>query len=293
VIGANPQRRFSTPGLGYRAPLADGDQGTAQTIAMMRRLVDDALNDSTFVRQAMEIVRTTAPFDDMGEAKAIYDWVRGHIRYTKDPTTKEKLYPPQELLKTRAGDCDDTSMLIAALLMAVGYPARWVTIAASPDSPQEFTHIFAEAEIPPGSGNWLSLDTARIDAQFGIEPPVYFRKRAWYVADNHYEDLSGSARRPRFLSGYTGLGQDDINWQPVVQQSIAEIPTIIAATSGHGAASSPYGSYQSPYTPGYGIAPAGYTAPYGTTMTGAGLSMSPTMLLLIAAGVLLFLHARK
>ena len=104
---ANSQPRFSTPGLAYRAPLLNGEPGTAQTIALMRRLVDEALADPQFVRQAIEIVRAVPAYDDFAEAETLYRWVKRHIRFTKDPVTKEKLYPPQELLKIGAGDCDD------------------------------------------------------------------------------------------------------------------------------------------------------------------------------------------
>ena len=85
----------------------------------MRELIDHAVSDAKFVRQAIEIVRKVPAFDEAGEAYALYQWVKHNIRYTKDPVTKEKLYPPQELLKIRAGDCDDISMLIAAFGIAL------------------------------------------------------------------------------------------------------------------------------------------------------------------------------
>lgn len=288
-------QRHSTPGLGYRVPLLNGEAGTAQTINVMRKLVDNALADSAFVAKASAIVRAAQPFDDMGEAKAIYDWVRRNIRFTKDPVSKEKLYPPQELLKIRSGDCDDLAMLTGAIAGAVGYPGRFVTIAANAESPNEFTHVFTEIEVPQGSGNWVAIDPARIDSAFGLEPPMYFRKRAWDIFSDHYVDLAGNRRRmPKFLSGYVGLGQGDgIDWTPIVSQSIAEIPSITAAVSGRGSATSPYGSYTTPYTPGYGIPPAGYTAPgYGAAPT-TGLSLSPTTLMLIVGAALIFMVARK
>lgn len=285
-------QRYSTPGLGYRQPLANGEAGTAQTIAVMRRLVEGALRDSSFVRKVSDIVRPVAPFDDVGEVQQIYDWVRRNIRFTKDPVTVEKLYPPQELLKIRSGDCDDHSMLTAAAAMTVGYPARWITISTNAESPEEFTHIWTEAEAPPGSGNWIPMDTARLDSSFGSEPPMFFRKRAWDVASDHYVDLAGNKRRmPKFLSGYyAGLGQDgDINWTPIVSQSISEIPAITAAVAGHGTATSPYATYSAP---SYGIPQAGYTAPYAAAAP-PGVALSPQMLMLIAGAILIFMVARK
>src|SRR5271165_713849 len=161
----------------YRAPLLSGEGGTTQTIQVMRQLIDQAMSDANFVRFVVDLVRSVPAYDEMAEAQAVYNWVRSNIRYTKDPVTKEKLYPPQELLKIRAGDCDDISMLLGAMMIALGYPARLVTVAANPTDPNEFSHVYAEAEIPPGSGQWVALDAARPGARFGVEPPSYFRKR--------------------------------------------------------------------------------------------------------------------
>ena len=287
------QPRSSSPGLGYRVPLLNGEQGTAQTIALMRQLVDAAVSDATFVRKAIDIVRGVQAFDEMGEIQQLYSWVKRNIRYTKDPVTKEKLYPPQELLKIRAGDCDDISMLLAAFLIAIGYPARWITLSANAQHPEEFSHIYVEAEAPAGSGNWIPMDAARLDAEFGVEPPVYYRKRAWSITEDSYTDLNGTKRRmPQFLNGYVGMGQDgtDINWGPILQQSIAEVPTIVSAVAGRGSATSPYGSFSTSYTPGYGIPPAGYTAPPPVS---GGFSMSGLMPLVLIGGLILLVAGRR
>lgn len=281
-------QRSSTPGLGYRVPLLNGEQGTAQTVALMRKLVDEALNDAQFVRQAIEIVRGVAAFDDLGELHALYRWVKGHIRYTKDPVTKEKLYPPTELLKIRAGDCDDISMLLGALAIAIGYPARLITVSANAQSPEEFSHVYVEAEAPAGSGNWVPLDAARLDSEFGAEPPHYSRKRAWSLTDDGYTDLSGHKQRwPNFLNGYVGLGQDGIDWSQIIQQGVAEVPTIVAAAKGTPVrTTNPYGSFQTSYTPGYGIPPAGYSSPFAEP--GFGMSMGGMLPLLLVGGLLIF-----
>lgn len=285
--------------IGYRTALLSGEQGTAQTIDLMRRLVDDALADQSFVRKAVDIVKSVPAYDDYGELRALYDWVQQNIRFTKDPLTKEKLYPPQELLKIRAGDCDDISMLLGAFALALGYPARLITIAASSDHPDEFSHVYVEAEVPPNSGNWIPLDAARVDAEFGVEPPVSYRKRAWSLTDNSYQDLAGSfvhantVGAPGCRRMFAGLGSygyvrsgigDVSDYMPVLQQSVAEIPTIISAvTGGKSQVAGPYGSFATGFTPGYGIPPAGYVAP-GMPGAGAAVSASGSPLLLLALG---------
>jgi hypothetical protein len=295
---------------GYRAPLLAGEAGTKQTVALMRKLVDQAVSDASFVRFAKEIVRGVMPYNDIGEASAVYEWVKQNIRYTKDPVTKETLYPPAELLKIRSGDCDDIAMLMGAIMIALGYPARLTTISANAADPNEFSHVYLEAEVPPGSGQWLAMDAARPGAQFGVEPPVYYRKRAWSLYDNSYQDLSGCqcagacGSRPRKFAGLAGvatigLGQDGVDWTQLVQSTIQETPALIAAAAGQPSvirtpqstvATGPYASYATPYTPGYGTPAAGYNYPSSPT---ASLSADMPMLLLIGLGALLLLGGRK
>jgi hypothetical protein len=268
-------------GLGYRAPLLGGEPGTAQTIKVMRHLVDSALSDSSFVRLTRDVVRSVPAYDEAGELEAVFNFVSQHIRYTKDPLTKETLYPPQELLKIQAGDCDDISMLMSAMALALGYPARLITVAANDSDPNEFSHVYAEVELPVGSNNWIAMDAARPGAQFGVQPPVYFRKRAWSLIDNSYQDLNG-ATRMRGLGSYgpvRGLG-DDVDWTAILTAGLQQIPQDIAVASGQSSAlrspygtvsTGPYASYATPYTPGYGVPQSGYTA-------GASLTASPWVL---------------
>lgn len=294
--------------------LLSGDAGVEQTIAHMRSLVDEALRDSSVIRLAADIVRDVPAFDDVAEAQAIYNWMRRNIRFTKDPVNKEKLYPPAELLKIRAGDCDDISMLLATLLMAVGYPARLVTVAAS-SNPDQFSHVYAEGEVPAGSGNWIPMDPARYDSQFGVAPPMVTRSRWWSLTDSSYGDLSGvrhsgSSVHLRGLGDYpryrsfvlSGLGsygrvrtmgdttQPDSAMIATVAQGTADI---IRASQGAPAspfdfsASGPWQSFQTAYSP-YGV-PAGYkTQPSlsltSTSNTGLWLALAVGAMLLMGGG---------
>jgi hypothetical protein len=281
-----------------------GDAGVEQTINHMRTLVDEALRDPAINRLARDIVRGTPAFDDYAEANALYSWVRQNIRFTKDPVNKETLYPPAELLQIRAGDCDDISMLLGTLLMAVGYPARLMTVAANGD---EFSHVYVEGQI---DGQWIPMDPARSDSQFGVAPPAFTRARWWSLTDNSYGELSGlgthKQRLPyvhwglgdyrRFRSHVSGMGSygrvrtmgDDAQPPPASGDSTsATIATIAQGTSsvlraaeGQPAspfdfsASGPWQSFQTAYSP-YGL-PAGYASPVpGAGQVSGALSLSP------------------
>lgn len=181
----------------FAAPLLNGDAGVSQTVAKMRELIDQALRDPQIKALANSIVQNVPPHDDMAEATAIYQWVLSNIRFTKDPINKETLFPPSELLQSRAGDCDDFTMLIATLLMAIGINARAITVSAPSEDPSQFSHIYPEAQI---DGAWVPLDAARPDATFGSAPPMYYRMRAWSLSDSSYQDLNGLGAYPRFRS---------------------------------------------------------------------------------------------
>ena len=293
-------------GLMFRGPLLAGDPGTAQTIAIMRQLVDAALKDARFVHTAVDIVRSVPAYDDLGEVRALYNWVISNIRFTKDPISKEKLIPPQELLKIKAGDCDDISMLLAALAMSIGYNARLITVSANPASPDDFSHVYVEVETPGGSGQWLPLDAARPDSQFGSGPPIYYRKRAWSLTDDSHQELSGPksfvhanvGRAPGGLGSYGNVqtlrGMGDIDWGDIFSQSLSEVPTIISAVAGKPSSSqSPYGSFSTGYTPGYGIPPAGYQTQYAALTTSGFGSVFSSPWLWLGLGALVFLGGRK
>jgi hypothetical protein len=62
----------------------------------------------------------------LDECKAIGEYVRRYVRYIKDPHGMEQLTDPVLLVKMiqegRAmGDCDDISLLIATLILAIGH----------------------------------------------------------------------------------------------------------------------------------------------------------------------------
>lgn len=235
---APPQEPHAAMGSFSRQPLLNGIAGTAQTIKLMRRLIDDALRDPSIVRLATEIIRHVPAFDDLSETHAIYDWVKRNFRFTKDPVNKEKLYPPAELLKIRAGDCDDISMILGTLLMAAGYPARLITVSANSNAPDQFSHVYVEGQV---MGQWIPMDAARPDAQFGVEPPFYFRKRAWSLQDDTYTDLGR-------LGSYGRVSLGD------AQQTSSMIASVTGGTAdiiraAKGQPASPWDSFQTQYSP--------------------------------------------
>jgi transglutaminase-like putative cysteine protease len=258
-------------------PLKRGDAGVEQTIDLIRHLVDDAVKDPVVNRAAIDILRNnSAPsFDRDAKLRILYAYVQWpNFLYVEDPVgpfgPKETVRPVRDLLQLRAGDCDDFTVLLAALAGTIGIATRAVTIAADPRSPSEFSHIYPEAEVAPN--RWVPLDAARPGAAYGVGAPVYFRKRVWSLTDSSYRDVSG-ARAPLSLNGYTVMG--DVSDPNIAAEDISavgqSVANVISASKGN-----PYGSFVTPYTPvapgaGYGI--PGYPGgPTGTSLSLAGSS---------------------
>jgi hypothetical protein len=170
-------------------PLADGDAGTAQTIAMIRRLVDEAKRDERVNRTAIEMVRRGGAFgyDKMRQMRAIYNGVLRSIGYVPDPVGKELLRPAYVILQVGAGDCDEiNAILLPALLESIGIETRIITIAAHPAAPDQFTHVYCEANV---NGRWIALDAARKGARWGNTPGKAFRRRVWSLSSDEYQDV--------------------------------------------------------------------------------------------------------
>ncbi|MEU7577028.1 transglutaminase-like domain-containing protein [Streptomyces sp. NPDC041068] len=139
----------------YRVP--SGAAGTERTVWHMRSLILQGGKDMTVRRRAVGLLkeRGVRPKDYLGEIRALFEWVRRTVRYTRDPHRVELLHSARRMLQLRAGDCDDMTILIGALLQSVGHQVRIVLVGPDADRPGLFTHVYPEAEY---RGRWIALD---------------------------------------------------------------------------------------------------------------------------------------
>lgn len=88
---------------------------------------------NTSCEELQEIVRPWRDLPDDEKALKAQKWVANSIKYVSDKTEfgmNEYWCYPQELLKTRRGDCDDGAILIANLILASGVPYWKIRLAA-------------------------------------------------------------------------------------------------------------------------------------------------------------------
>ena len=165
---------FTAPVRYQSMPRPDDDEAaTRDTISLMARLIrEDA--GSAPVRAAAADAASGIPRDQVQKlVAAVFWWIKRHVRLTPDaelargiaglaslPEETEVLIRPADILtsmRQAQGDCDDFSMLAAAMLRALGIPAYLVTIAADPAAPGQYSHVYVVARTPQGE---IALDTS-------------------------------------------------------------------------------------------------------------------------------------
>ncbi len=120
--------------------------------------------DPRVIQTARMLTMGIPPKSWRKEIRALFNFVQKHIRYVKDPTDTELLVSPTRLLDLRSGDCDDKSLLLAALLVAIDHPARFKAVGFETDS---LTHVYVQAKV---GEDWIALDTSE-NFPMGWEPP--------------------------------------------------------------------------------------------------------------------------
>jgi transglutaminase-like putative cysteine protease len=151
-----------------------GTRGTLVTARLIARMVRDGAKDFYVRQKAIQIFREAgAPAKDrFGEVCALFHWVRNNIRYTRDIFRVELLHTPRRMLELRAGDCDDMTILLGAMLMSTGHPARLVLAGFRPHKPHSYSHIYLEANV---RGKWIALD-ATMNRPIGWAPTALWKR---------------------------------------------------------------------------------------------------------------------
>src|SRR5271157_3497522 len=130
-LGAQPAWQSFPPN--YSEYIPDGDAGVAATIGKMTGLLNgpQGIRSLTVRRAVADAVRGVDR--GMPEIDAVFYWVKDNIEFRGE--WGETLQSPEATINLGIGDCDDQSMLAAAMLNSLGYETRFKTIALkySPD----------------------------------------------------------------------------------------------------------------------------------------------------------------
>jgi transglutaminase-like putative cysteine protease len=123
----------------------------------MRNLARQGSVDSLVRQTAVSLTSQLRQKDWNGEIAALHAFVRDKVRYVRDVMNVETLQTANRTLLNRAGDCDDKSVLLASLLLAIGHPARFVAVGFR--NPNSCEHVFVETRADNRGGAWIGLET--------------------------------------------------------------------------------------------------------------------------------------
>lgn len=152
--------------MGHRIiQISRGEAGVTETLRYMRRFARQGKRDPSIRALAIRLTNHLTDKDWRGEIAALHNFVRDRIRYVRDVNGIETICTPQKTLEYGAGDCDDKSILLAALLESIGHPARFRAVGLNGGP---YSHVYVETRI--GSG-WMPLETTVAGADPGWRPP--------------------------------------------------------------------------------------------------------------------------
>jgi hypothetical protein len=165
--------------------VGNGVRGNLDTIEVMKNMARKYSRHDLVKRLATNILHSykIPSHHYLQEAQAIGQFVKDHVRYVKDPVGTESLQAPDMMIRMMQevgyamGDCDDMSLLMAALLMSVGIAPKFRAIKYDEKCPH-FNHIYVvvyenniKDSLAPGQIKRLVLDAIIKDKPIGFEMP--------------------------------------------------------------------------------------------------------------------------
>lgn len=133
--------------------IPSGRDGVRRTLELMATIARSGSVNPTVFEITRKVIAKVPEKDWRGEAAAILHFVQNAIRYTKDIDGVETLQTPAQTLRIKQGDCDDKSILAAAMLLTVGHPVLFKAVGKSPGT---FCHVYPETKI---GNKWVALET--------------------------------------------------------------------------------------------------------------------------------------
>jgi transglutaminase-like putative cysteine protease len=151
-----------------------GRRGTLVSAALIANLIREGARDFYVRQKAIQIFREMGarPKDRFAEVSALFHWVRSNVRYTRDIYRVELLHSARRMLEIRAGDCDDMTILLGAMLLSTGHPVRLALVGFRAKRPHMYSHIYPEVYV---GGKWLALD-ATMGRPIGWAPPARWKR---------------------------------------------------------------------------------------------------------------------
>lgn len=161
--------------------IGTGDTAIYRTVDRMKNIIEMS-SKNPYVREwAKKIMGRVEVNNKKAEASAIFNFVRDHVRYTKDPLGFEYITTPPVLLEDirmymdgkndrPVGDCDDMTVLSLSLLKSIGFNTAIKVVSFHNN--RKFGHVYGLVRI---GYNWVPFDCVRPDQNMGWESQGHTR----------------------------------------------------------------------------------------------------------------------
>lgn len=163
----------------FRRPLAPGYEGIRQTVRAIYAL--SVLGQrSRAVRIIAERVQGV-PLE--GLPQTLDRTARAFLKYELDPFDVELVHGVDRLIERGRGDCDDFTVFLSSVGLALGLPAR-ITIARTRGF-REFNHVFPEFLL---ANRWRPVDATDDQTPPGERSPKIIATKSFPFRRRHYGD---------------------------------------------------------------------------------------------------------
>jgi len=193
----NARKGYLFARMRYRlSAIPSGVAGTDATVREIARLVRYDLERPQLRLLATRVLNHARirSKNHLQEAKTLYGYIVGRVRYQKDPVDLETVQSPTVTLGLGAGDCDDLSGLVAGLAMAVGMPARFRVIGYGDN---DLVHIFPELFA---AGRWWPADATEPHRGFGWRPKRFPVERV-YNLNGEVQNMAELEKEKQYTRG--------------------------------------------------------------------------------------------
>lgn len=169
----------SASGIPFRMrrwKIGHGDSAINKTVAHMQLLVlgPEGVGHPLVRVAAIEAARGAVK--NINEIETVLAWMKQRIEFRGEHA--ETLQSPVVTLQLGAGDCDDHSVLMAAILKSLGYQVQFKTVATQQVNPYQFSHVYVIVK-DKRSGEWRALDSTVPGSFAGWEPPTMYRQKTY------------------------------------------------------------------------------------------------------------------
>ena len=155
--------------------IGTGDTAIYRTVDKMKSIIKESSRNPYVREWAKNIVSRVEVNNKKGEARAIFNFVRDFVRYTRDPLGFEYIQTPPVLLEDvrlyqggkgdrPVGDCDDMTVLSLSLLKSIGFEVAIKVVAFS--NSKKFSHVYGLVKI---GHDWVPFDCVRPGMDMGWE----------------------------------------------------------------------------------------------------------------------------